>query len=230
MSEHDQPQITPIDASFQLDMPSFAGPLDLLLHLIQKHELNILDLPIAFVTEKYLAFLNLMEQLNLDVAAEYLLMAATLAHIKSKMLLPSPPTDQDDGISIEEEEDPREHLIKRLLEYQKYKLAAEGLGARSVQGRDVFLRGAETPEAEGQAPLAEVGLYKVARCVSVGAHASEDGPGSRNFRRARDHSGTHLANHDDSWIEEDHKVRRAFREHSDSLRAGRDVPRHFGNG
>lgn len=159
MSE--EAQITAIDPNFVLEMDAFAGPLDLLLHLIQKHELNILDLPIAFVTEKYLAYLNLMEQLNLDIAAEYLLMAATLAHIKSKSLLPTPPTDQDDVISIEEQMDPREHLIRRLLEYQKYKLAAEGLGARSVQGRDVFLRGAEPEEAQGPAPLADIGMYKL---------------------------------------------------------------------
>ena len=154
-------QINPIDPNFVIELKEFAGPLDLLLHLIQKHELQILDLPIAFVTEKYLAYLNLMEELNLDIASEYLLMAATLAHIKSKMLLPSPPVDQDEGISIEEQIDPREALIKRLLEYQKYKLAAEHLGSRNVAGRDVFVRTATPPEAEGPAPLAEIGLYKL---------------------------------------------------------------------
>lgn len=156
-----EPQINPIDPNFVIELKEFAGPLDLLLHLIQKHELQILDLPIAFVTEKYLAYLNLMEELNLDVASEYLLMAATLAHIKSKMLLPSPPVDQDDAISIEEQIDPREELIRRLLEYQKYKQAAEHLGSRNVAGRDVFVRTATPPEAEGPAPLAEIGLYKL---------------------------------------------------------------------
>lgn len=149
----------PIDPSFHLLLPSFEGPLDLLLHLIRKHELEILDLPIAFVTERYLEYLGLMKQLNLDVAAEYLLMAATLAHIKSKMLLPTPPSDQDD--ELEDELDPRQELIKRLLEYQKYKLVAEELGTYGIAGRDVFPRGIPAPQAEGPAPLADIGLFKL---------------------------------------------------------------------
>jgi segregation and condensation protein A len=149
----------PIDPSFRIELPMFEGPLDLLLHLIGKHELDILDLPIAFVTEKYLAYLGLMKQLDLDVAAEYLLMAAKLAHIKSKMLLPSPPDEPDD--TDEEDGDPREELIRRLLEYQKYKLVAQELGSRGIAGRDVFPRGSPSPEADGPAPLAEVGLFKL---------------------------------------------------------------------
>ena len=85
-----------LDPNFRIELPNFEGPLDLLLHLIRKHELDILDLPIAFITDKYLEYLGLMQGLNLDVASEYLVMAATLAHIKSKMLLPRPPEDQDD--------------------------------------------------------------------------------------------------------------------------------------
>ena len=77
-----------LDPSLQIKLPMFEGPLDLLLHLIKKHELNILDLPIAFVTDAYVKYLDLMQSLNLDIAGEYLVMAATLAHIKSKMLLP----------------------------------------------------------------------------------------------------------------------------------------------
>src|SRR6476619_950649 len=106
--------------AFRRSIQGFEGPLDLLLHLIQDHELDILDLPIAFITEKYLEYLRSMEQLALDVVSEYLVMAATLAHIKSKMLLPAPPTDQDDD-GQEEQGDPREELVRRLLEYQKYK-------------------------------------------------------------------------------------------------------------
>ena len=149
----------PIDPNFRVEVGAFEGPLDLLLHLIQKHELDILDLPVAFVTERYLAYLAVMERLNLDVASEYLVMAATLAHIKSKMLLPTPPIDQDE----EEEEsiDPREDLIRRLLEYQKYKQAAQQLSDRGVAGRDVFFRGLPAPEADGQAPLAPVGVFKL---------------------------------------------------------------------
>ena len=88
------------NATYSVTLPSFEGPLDLLLHLCQKHELDILDIPIGFVTEKYLEYLAIMQmastQFGLDVASEYLLMAATLAHIKSKMLLPAPPPGQED--------------------------------------------------------------------------------------------------------------------------------------
>jgi len=149
----------PLDPDFQLSFGEFEGPLDLLLHLIKKHELDILDLPVAFVTERYVQYVSLMERLNLDVASEYLVMAATLAHIKSKMLLPTPPADQDE--EDQDEVDPRAELIRRLLEYQKYKEVAESLGSRGVEGRDVFLRGVGAPTAEGPAPLAEVSLFKL---------------------------------------------------------------------
>jgi segregation and condensation protein A len=129
------------------------------LHLIRKHELDILDLPISFITGKYLEYLGLMENLNLDVAAEYLVMAATLAHIKSKMLLPRPPEDQDDDEI--DELDPRAELIRRLLEYQKYKTVAADLSARAIAGRDVFSRGTPPPAADGPAPLAQVSVFKL---------------------------------------------------------------------
>ena len=148
--------------AYNVSLPSFEGPLDLLLHLCQKHELNILDIPISFVTEKYLEYLSLMTMMQLDVAAEYLVMAATLAHIKSKMLLPAPPPGQEDDALIEEE-DPREALIKRLLEYQKYKQAGQDLLARGIAGNDVFRRGAplENTGPIGPAPLAEIPLYRL---------------------------------------------------------------------
>lgn len=146
------------DQVFRLELDSFEGPLDLLLHLIQSHELDILDLPIAFITEKYLAYLALMKQLALDVVSEYLVMAATLAHIKSKMLLPAPPADQDeDGLELEG--DPREELVRRLLEYQKYKHAAAQLAGRGLAGRDVFPRGAPAEQAKGEAPLGGMTLF-----------------------------------------------------------------------
>ena len=158
----EKPELVPLDANFQLKLPTFEGPLDLLLHLIQKHELDILDLPIAFVVERYILYLNIMEKLDLDIASEYLVMAATLAHIKSKMLLPPDPSQQQDEDGDPEEElDPRAELIKRLLEYQKYKGAAEQLLNRGVAGRDVFTRGMEAPEASGEAPLASLGLFKL---------------------------------------------------------------------
>ncbi|HEV8324224.1 MAG TPA: segregation/condensation protein A [Myxococcota bacterium] len=123
-----------------VQLPVFEGPLDLLLHLIEKHELDVLDIPIAFVTEEYLRYLDLMRMLNLDVAAEYLLMAATLVHIKSKVLLPRAPEGQDEPADGEGQ-DPRAELVRRLLEYKKYKDAAEGLAGFARLGRDVFTRG-----------------------------------------------------------------------------------------
>jgi segregation and condensation protein A len=167
-----QPELseTPREAgdpnAYSVQLPMFEGPLDLLLHLCQKHELNILDIPIGFITEKYLEYLAVMQlaagSLGLDLAAEYLVMAATLAHIKSKMLLPAPPPGQEDEL-IEEEEDPREALIRRLLEYQKYKHAAEQLTANGIAGRDVFPRGSTIEEAvhTGLPPLAEVPVYSL---------------------------------------------------------------------
>jgi segregation and condensation protein A len=150
----------PAEQIFRLEVSSFEGPLDLLLHLIQSHELDILDLPIAFITEKYLAYLRTMQQLALDVVSEYLVMAATLAHIKSKMLLPVAPEGQDED-AADEEGDPREALVRRLLEYQKYKAAAETLAGRGLAGRDVFTRGAPAEQAKGEAPLGGMTLFNL---------------------------------------------------------------------
>lgn len=151
------------DGAYTVSLPTWEGPLDLLLHLCQKHELDILNIPIGFVTQKYLEYLALMQLMNLDIAAEYLVMAATLAHIKSKMLLPTPPPGQDEDGVPEEEEDPRETLIRRLLEYQKYKQAAADLASRGIAGRDIFTRGIDIEESEptGLPPLAEVPLYSL---------------------------------------------------------------------
>ncbi len=147
-------------AGYRVQLPTFEGPLDLLLHLIEQHDLDILDIPIGFVVEKYVEYLMLMQELSIDIASEYLVMAATLAHIKSKMLLPVSPADQDEGLA-DEELDPRAELIRRLLEYQKYRDAAQRLGERSVLGRDVFVRGVPPPEVEGPAPLERLGLFQL---------------------------------------------------------------------
>ncbi|HLU65599.1 MAG TPA: segregation/condensation protein A [Kofleriaceae bacterium] len=158
-------------AGYKVRLDVFEGPLDLLLHLVKKHELDIFDIPISFITEKYLEYLDLMTALDLDIAGEYLLMAATLAHIKSRELLPTPPplegSEGEDGAE-EVEADPRQELIRRLLEYQKYKEAAESLGGRPVTGRNVWTRGApqEDSLAENVAPpalppLAEVPVIKL---------------------------------------------------------------------
>jgi segregation and condensation protein A len=113
--------------AYQVKLDAFEGPLDLLLYLIRKSELNIYDIPISLITEQYLRYIELMQELNLDVAGEFLVMASTLIHIKSRMLLPRPETSLDeDGI----EEDPRE--VRRLLEHQRFRAAAEQLREREM--------------------------------------------------------------------------------------------------
>jgi segregation and condensation protein A len=134
------------DYTFRLE--GFEGPLDLLIHLIQKNELDIFNIPIALITEQYLEYLQLMKVLDLDIAGEYLLMASTLLHIKSRMLLP-----KSSGGEEESEEDPRAELVRRLLEYQKFKQAALELEKRPLLDRDVFIRlmpaeSEEAPEEE----------------------------------------------------------------------------------
>src|SRR5215475_791372 len=108
--------------AFPVKLENFEGPLDLLLHLIKKNEIDIHDIPIALITAQYLDTIALMQELDLDVAGEFLIMAATLIHIKSKMLLPRPETAA--GVEGEPEEDPRDALVRRLLEHQKFKAAA----------------------------------------------------------------------------------------------------------
>jgi len=113
----------------------FEGPLDLLLYLIKKDHLNIYDIPIAQVTQQYLEYINFMQLLDLNIAGEFLVMAATLMQIKSKMLLPA-----QEAAELEEEEDPRAELVKRLLEYEKFKQIAENLREREKDQQDVFKR------------------------------------------------------------------------------------------
>ena len=119
----------------------FEGPLDLLLHLIKKEEVDIYDIPVARITDEYLQYLNLLETMNLDVAGEYLVMAATLTHIKSRMLLP--PSEEE---AEEPDEDPRADLVQQLVEYQRYREAAVALGERAVLTRDVFRRDPAAPD------------------------------------------------------------------------------------
>jgi len=150
---------------YRVALPEFEGPLDLLLHLCKTHEIEIVNIPIAFITEKYLEYLEVMQTMSVDLAADYLVMAATLAYLKSRELVPSP--EPLEAASEEEEEvlDPREELIRRLLEYQKYKDAAEKLGGRPIEGRNVFLRGSEIVvsalDGGGLSPLAEHSVWKL---------------------------------------------------------------------
>lgn len=118
-----------------IKLPVFEGPLDLLLHLIREHKLDIYDIPIAEVTDQYLGYLALMESLDLNIAGEFFVMAATLLEIKSRMLLPTPPKEDN-----EEVEDPRVELVERLLEYERFKTAAESLRELEDRRRDVYWR------------------------------------------------------------------------------------------
>jgi segregation and condensation protein A len=148
-----EPEFESILEAYPVKLDNFEGPLDLLIHLIKQHEVNIYDIPIALVTDQYLRYIDLMQELNLDMAGEFLVMAATLIHIKSRMLLPRPDPAQE-----EPDEDPRDALVRRLVEHQKYKAAAELLHERETvrsaqwmrpDGRVAALAGEEyEPELE----------------------------------------------------------------------------------
>ena len=149
-----------IDA-YHVKLEQFEGPLDLLLHLIKKNEVNIYDIPIALITAQYLETIEFMQELNLDIAGEYLVMAATLIHIKSKMLLPRPETAAGvDG----DGEDPRDALVRRLLEHQKYKAAAGLLHEREQVRSAQWLRPDERVAAiagDDYEPELEVDLFSL---------------------------------------------------------------------
>jgi segregation and condensation protein A len=149
---------------FRAGEPPFEGPLDLLLHLVKEHQVEIFDIPIARITESYLATLQALRDLDIDVAGEFLHMAAQLMLMKSRLLLPrtevaeDAPTPEDQGV------DPRAELVRRLLEYQKYKAAAEELGERDILDRTVFVRRVrpERPSSpEGPEGLADVSVFKL---------------------------------------------------------------------
>jgi len=141
------------DPMMRIEVAPFEGPLDLLLHIIRRDAIDIFDIPIRKICDAYLQMLDEMRSLNIDVAAEFLLMAATLAHIKSKMLLP-----REEQAEAEEEElgDPRAELVHRLLEYQKYRHAARALQARALLGRDVFGRPPPAPLEDQLGALVEM--------------------------------------------------------------------------
>ena len=143
-------------ATCTISIDVFEGPLDLLLYLIRKHEIDIFDIPISFITDKYLEFLAAMQELQLDIAVEYLEVAATLALIKSRMLLPEEPAEEE---TEEEETDPREELVKRLLEYKKYKEAARALSRKLILGRDTFTHGMESTEQQEGRIITDVSFF-----------------------------------------------------------------------
>jgi segregation and condensation protein A len=144
------------EAAYKVTLPSFHGPLDLLLHLIRKHQIDIYDIPILLITEQYNAYLDAMVELDLDVAADYIYMAALLIHIKSKMLLPREELEGAEG------EDPRKELVDRLLEYQRFKAVAESFAELDVVRMGMWSRprvappGSEEPE---EIDMSEVSLF-----------------------------------------------------------------------
>ncbi len=160
-------------STYAVKLPTFEGPLDLLLHLIRQNEVEITDIPIAQIADQYVETLSLMTESQLEVAAEYLVMAATLAWIKSRMLLPQVAgEDEDDGV------DPREELVARLLAYQQYKEASLELGERPLLGREVYAMVTPdpdpTPDAERELEVSVVALVEAFRRVLA---KGPEGPG-----------------------------------------------------
>ena len=145
----------PPDA-LEVFIEAFEGPLDLLLYLIRRHNLDILDIPIAEITRQYVEYVELMQELRLELAGEYLVMAATLAEIKSRLLLPRP------AAAEEEEADPRADLVRRLQEYERYRLAAESLDELPREGRDFFIAGVDASAIEPWRPPPVVSLPDLA--------------------------------------------------------------------
>ncbi len=143
--------------SYKVRLEIFEGPLDLLLYLIKREELDIYDIPITKITEQYLDYLNLMEILDLDIAGEFVLMAATLMQIKSQLLLPPDPVNQEG-----EEADPRAELVRRLLEYKSFKEAADRMREFEEKRSGIFPRFGVEPEMDGgDSPFFEVSLFEL---------------------------------------------------------------------
>jgi segregation and condensation protein A len=139
---------------YNIKIPVFEGPLDLLLHLIRENKIDIYDIPISLITHHYLKYLEIMKELNLDIAGEFLAMAATLIYIKSRMLIPP-----DEEVPPEEQEDPRQELVERLIEYQKFKEAAVQLKEKEEEWTKVFQRESVLDEEEGEIYLSDVSLF-----------------------------------------------------------------------
>ena len=139
--------------SLKIFLDTFAGPLDLLLYLIRKQNLDVLDIDVAKITEQYISYIDLMESFEIELAGDYLVMAAYLAELKSRMLLPRPKEN--------EEEDPRAELMRRLQEYQRFKEAAAKIDLLPRLNRDFYLAGAKLPEFEALTPIAELPMEEL---------------------------------------------------------------------
>ncbi|MEW6214127.1 MAG: segregation/condensation protein A [Nitrospirota bacterium] len=139
---------------YNIKLSAFEGPLDLLLHLVKENEIDIYDIPIALITHQYLEYIELMKELNLEIAGEFLVMAATLIHIKSRMLLPP-----DEEAFLEEQEDPRLELVHRLIEYQVFKDAALNLREREEEWMKVFHREPVSDDVDTELYLFDINLF-----------------------------------------------------------------------
>ncbi|WP_243386460.1 segregation/condensation protein A [Bacillus kexueae] len=149
---------------YLVKIDAFEGPLDLLLHLINRLEIDIYDIPVSKITEQYVAYIHTMQELELDVASEYLVMAATLLSIKSRMLLPHQEESLEDDVLMMEEEDPREELVQRLVEYRKYKEAAQQLKEKEEERAQIFTKPPSdlsdyASAVEGHKPHLDVTVY-----------------------------------------------------------------------
>ncbi len=161
---------------YKVELEIFEGPLDLLLYLIRKDELNIHDIPISRITEQYLEYLELMKMLDLNIAGEFVLMAATLMHIKSRMLLP--PSERPEGEDEEAEEDPRLELIRQLLEYKRFKEVAESLHRLEAAQATTFSRNDQDRSlaAAVERPLAEVSIFDLLAAFNEVFKRATEGP------------------------------------------------------
>ncbi len=151
---------------YAVHLTQFEGPLDLLLHLVRRHELDVLDIPIHFVASKYLEYVKFASALDIELAGEYLVMAATLAYLKSRELLPSMAQEADESVLGEDGVDPRDELIRRLVEYERFRAAAASLDALPITGRDTFGRGGELGIVVPPPDLAPITLFRLADAFS----------------------------------------------------------------
>jgi len=172
---------------YKVQLDTYSGPLDLLLYLIRRDEIDVADIPIARVTQQYLEYMDLLKELNVDLAGEFLIMAATLMEIKSRMMLPAPPQTDD-----EEMEDPRLELVRQLMEYKRFKEAAMTLGEQAHERARRFGRPGEGPRLEErQAPesgLTEVGLWALVEAFS-------------RVMKQTGRAGPHVVTYDDTPME-----------------------------
>ncbi|MCA0970293.1 segregation/condensation protein A [Halobacillus litoralis] len=153
--------------TYQVKVDGFEGPLDLLLHLIHRYEIDIYDIPVSQITDQYMQFIHTMQELELDVASEYLVMAATLLALKSQMLLPNPAMEEAEDEEMEE--DPREDLMRRLIEYRKYKQAAHELKEKEVEANRIYTRPPmvlETEETDQPIEQGEASVYDMVQAMS----------------------------------------------------------------